>query len=160
MEFPMLQVTDIASKWATALENNQPLTDWCMAKYGKAPKIYIGLPIKNPPGEKECPYIIIRPGVSDEGTLKPEMLYSLSVGWAVKGTVDGTSAGRITTADGVVECDEMKPLVLDAISAAGAWPISSAPVEIECAEFLPQVVGFAEIQLQIPWLHIDGGLFY
>jgi hypothetical protein len=46
---------------AAGLAANSALSSWSTTNYGRVPKIYINIDDRNPPGEAQCPYILLYP---------------------------------------------------------------------------------------------------
>jgi hypothetical protein len=78
-----LPLMTIITAWGKALGQNAEINAFCLSKYNKTPTIYVGINKKKPPTEDDCPYIVIRPGVKEEGELDVYS-YVISVGWAIK----------------------------------------------------------------------------
>jgi hypothetical protein len=66
-----------------ALSVNAALTAWAQAAYGRTQKIYVNIDVRKPPGEEDCPYIMLRPTAArygrglSEKTINIEMLCCL-----------------------------------------------------------------------------------
>lgn len=50
-----------------ALTINAGLTDWAQARYGRSHKVYVNIDTRQPPGESDCPYIMLRPTAARYG---------------------------------------------------------------------------------------------
>ncbi len=74
----------IASRWADMLATSTALNAWCEEKYGQEPHVCLGLNLKAPPGEDECPVVIVLPvstTLTDESWPNDAVI---SVMWSVK----------------------------------------------------------------------------
>lgn len=144
-----IKLTDIVAKWRDALAASQEIKVFCLTKYGKEPKIYVGLNRKKLPGEKDCPLIIIRPGSKVEGEDEREFTYLISVGWGIVNEAE-TVSGNVAQMEGVNECDQLGQLIYEAlVDANPSYPISSVNYEIDPIEFFPQFVGEMQLELSI-----------
>lgn len=154
-----LKITDIVVRWKEALAASQDIRDFCLTKYGKEPKIYVGLNRKKPPGEKDCPLIIIRPGAKIEGEDEKQFTYVISVGWGVVSEVE-TISGNVIEMAGVNECDQLGQLIYETlVNVNPSYPVSSVNYETDPIEFFPQFVGEMQLELSITPA-IGGSLVY
>jgi len=44
-----------------ALTSNAALAAWCHGVYGRAPRVYVNIDLRDPPGEADCPYLLLTP---------------------------------------------------------------------------------------------------
>ncbi len=152
---PGLLLSDIIATWRDRLRQSQRIADFCQAKYGKAPAIFVGSDPAQPPADADCPYILIRPGWKAEGIERKQYRYTVPLEWAIvnsaKTAVDGG-----TELDGVYECDQLGQLILDEIAQASpANPISYVRYFANAAWFgkpestFPRFTGAMEVKLYI-----------
>ena len=138
MTIQTLPITDIASKWETALLTNTYLDTFCQATFGKSATVFVGYSIKKPPKAADCPYIVILPGHKTEGPLIEDFTYTVPVGWCV--VEPGT----------VYDADAMGQLILQAVAECGDVPIFKYDYTLDCMTFLPQILGHLAIEIEIP----------
>lgn len=149
-----LPLSTIVRKWRDLLVASDEIRAFCVEHYGKPAKVYVGVNAKRPPTEADCPYIVIRPGVKEEGEL-PEFTYVLSVGWVVRND-EATETAATVEQDGVYECDELGQLIYGCLAeASDSSPVTQVRYEIEPIDFAPQFVG--EMQLEIAVTPTIGG---
>jgi hypothetical protein len=62
-----------------ALTASSALSTWCQAIYGRQLTVYVNMDARNPPGEADCPYILIRPvaAIYGRGARDKTMQYDL-----------------------------------------------------------------------------------
>lgn len=143
-----LPLSTIVQAWRDALAASAEINDYCLAHYGRIPKIFIGISRKAPPTESDCPYIVIRPGTKEEGEIG-EFTYVISVGWAIKNE-NQTELGSVVEQDGVFECDALGQMIYEALAEVSpSNPITRSRYEIEPIEFYPQFVGQMELEISI-----------
>lgn len=143
-----LSLSTIVRAWRDLLAANATISDYCLARYGRTPRLYVGINAKKPPTEADCPYIVIRPGVKEEGELE-EFTYAISVGWAIKNE-NQTTNDNVIEQNGVYECDDLGQLIYQALAEASAnSPVTRSQYEIEPIEFWPQFVGQMELETTI-----------
>ena len=123
-----------------ALTIDSALTAWSQGAYGRAQKVYVNIDVRNPPGESDCPYILLRPvsaaygrGVSQK-TLNIELLCCLYDEEFVQDPE--TNAVEYY---GVVNCMQMLDLAVAAIAAVdtGNSLLQDIEAEFETIEFFP-----------------------
>lgn len=143
-----LPLTTIIDTWQKALAESTEINDFCLEKYSKKPKIFVGINRKKPPTEDDCPYIVIRPGVKEEGELD-SYSYVISVGWAIKNGKE-TQIGSVIAQDGVSESDDLGQMIYELLFDVSQYsPITLCQYELEPIEFWPQFVGEMALEIQI-----------
>jgi hypothetical protein len=144
-----LKLSDIISKWRDAMQASASIQNYCTAKYGQAPKIYLGINGKNPPAASDCPIIVLYPGAKSEGLELQEYTYKLTVGWTILQDA-ATTTGNITEYLGVAECDELGQLIYLALAELSADnPISVVNYSIEPVAYYPRFPGRMDITLKV-----------
>jgi hypothetical protein len=131
-----LPLTNIATKWEQALLADIALNSFCVAKFGKALTVSVGYNIKKPSIEADCPYIVIIPGHKTEGPQIEDYVYTIPIGWCIVGTV--------------YDADAMGQLIIQAVAECGDVPIFKYDYTLDCVTFLPQILGHASIEIEIP----------
>lgn len=146
---PTLKLSDIISKWRDALQASQPIQDFCLTHYNKAPNIFVGLNGKLPPTAEQCPLIILYPGSKTEGLELQEYVYKLTLGWTIVQnavTVDN----QVTEFSGITECDALGQLIyLELAQLSPNNPISVLDYSIEPVAYFPQFPGRMDITVKI-----------
>lgn len=146
---PTLQLTDITSRWRDALQASAPIQNYCNAKYGKAPKLYVGISGKQLPAAADCPCIVLYPGAKSEGLELQEYNYKITVGWTILQD-DFTTADNVTEYAGVSECDGLGQLIyLELAQITTDNPISVVNYSIEPVAYYPRFFGRMDITLKI-----------
>jgi hypothetical protein len=144
-----LKLSDIMGKWLDALKTSAAIQNYCTAKYGQAPKIYVGINGKNPPAASDCPMIVLYPGAKSEGLELQEYIYKLTVGWTILQDA-ATTTDNITEYLGVVECDELGQLIyLELAGLSTNNPISVVNYSIEPVAYYPRFPGRMDITLKV-----------
>lgn len=146
---PTLKLSDILHKWRDAIQASQPIQNHCAAKYGKAPKLYVGMNGKQPPADSDCPFIVLYPGAKSEGLELQEYAYTLTVGWTILQSATTTDNGT-TEYLGAAECDDLGQLIYLELAQLGTdHPISAVDYRIEPAAYYPRFPGRMDITLKI-----------
>lgn len=146
---PTLQLSEIISRWRDALQASAAIQNYCTAKYGKSPQIYVGINGKNPPVETDCPMIFLYPGSKSEGLELQEYTYQLTVGWKIIQAAT-TANGNVTEYLGVTECDGLGQLIYQELAQlTAANPISAVNYCLEPVVYYPQFPGRMDITLKI-----------
>ena len=149
---PELIISDFLNKFRDVIKADVPLTAFATEKYGKAPFVFVGIDVKEPPDEETMPHIILLPGdpsrsggVEDDSTI-----YRVDILFAVKD--DGiTPSNYGMEADGVVNCDKFGALIWDAVKHFSSnCPASRVDYTIEGAAFVPIFPGTMTIEIHVP----------
>lgn len=144
---PSLPITAIIDRWLEVLPADVDIEAYCQSHWGKSPKIYLGIPRKMPPTEKDCPYIVIIPGAKEEGGDLADYTYVFTVGWAIVDK-DEDITGNVIRQPGATEINELGQLILKALTEASMdKSVSNLTYEIDLTGYQPQIVG--EMQVQI-----------
>jgi len=150
---PTLPMIDIITKWKNVLVADTPLNDFCLAKYGRKPHIYVGVDLRNPPSEDEpelFPYIVLLPGPKTEGLNQSVYTYTPTVGWVVM-QENTTVEGDVTFYDGLTEADEMGQLIFAAVAEANPdYPVTQLDVKSTGFAIAPQYAGTFDATISIP----------
>ena len=167
---PTLALDTIVQKLLTVISTDAAILTYCVETWDTPLKVYVGVPRKHPPTQTDCPYVVIRPGAKTEGAGQSENTYAVAVGWSILSDVDptvtvlldddgtpevpATIIGTTIEAPGFADCDALGQLLLAAIDGASSDnPIWLVDYEVECVEFLPQVVGDMQIEFVLSSSH-------
>ena len=146
---PTLNLSDITGRWRDTLQASQPIRDYCLAKYNKAPAIYVGINGKTPPADTDCPLIILYPGAKSEGLELQEYTYKLTVGWTIL-QAEAAASNNVKEYLGVTECDGLGQLIYQELAQIDAdHPISEVHYSIEPVAYYPRFTGRMDITLKI-----------
>jgi hypothetical protein len=147
-----IPIYDILTVWRDILSNDIKIKEFCLEKYHKEPKIYLGIDLKNPPSVLDCPLIILCPGTKIEGEDEEEFRYAISVSWGIVNEKRKIT-GNIIEYFGIKEADEFGQLILLALSEANQdHPISSVHYELDSLDFFPQHCGEMRLEITVPRL--------
>ena len=148
--FPTLPLKEILQKWCDVLSTDQDIIDYCMAKYGKAPTVFVGLDVRDSPGEEDCPLIVVFPGDKNEGLKQANYQYNLSIGFVIL-QENFTTTGNVREYHGIYEVDDIAQLSLKAVVVASEdYPVSQATIRIDLTEHQPQYAGHMDLTIDIP----------
>lgn len=146
---PTLKLSDIISKWREALQASQPIQNYCVEKYNRAPNIYVGINGKTPPADTDCPLIILYPGAKSEGLELQEYTYKLTVGWTILQNATAVT-NNVTEYSGIAECDGLGQLIyLELAQLSTDNPISVVNYNIEPVAYYPCFPGRMDITLKV-----------
>lgn len=136
-----------------ALSRNAALTAWAHAAYGKAQRVYVNIDMRNPPGELNCPYVLLRPLMASYGraatqkTMDYELMCSIyDENWTLDPETNAVEYA------GVQRCMDMLDLVVAAIAAVntGNALLQQISAEFETIEFFPFFMAGCPISLVEP----------
>ncbi|MDR3562609.1 MAG: hypothetical protein P4N59_14405 [Negativicutes bacterium] len=146
---PTLKLSDIISKWQTALQASQPIQNFCSSTYNKTPSIFVGINGQTPPATDKCPMIILYPGSKKEGLERQEFIYKLTIGWTIVQSAT-TVSNNVTAFNGVAECDALGQLIyMELAQISTDNPISVVNYNIEPVAYFPQFPGRMDVTVKI-----------
>jgi hypothetical protein len=156
--YPTIPLYDIVKKWRDKLSGSTAISGYCQEQYGKGHTVFVGVNLKRPPDEKDCPYIVILPGASIEGEVE-ELKYAINIGWAIKNE-NQTVDGNVVELEGIEEVSELGELILAEVAEANpSYPVTEVTTTIEPVEYFPQLVGEMELTIGIEPV-IGAGITY
>ena len=143
---------EIHRRLAQALASNANVVAFCTEKYGKAPRVLLGLG-RQKLQESDCPFIVVFPGQKTEGTVLGQFTYKISVGWCVYNEAVETANG-VTYMAGSDDVDALGEILLAAVFDFSSWfPVctmeASVEYSIEEYEFFPQFPGTMAVELSV-----------
>jgi hypothetical protein len=144
-----LVLSDMVVKWKEQLTDSAPISNFCLTKYDKAPRLFVGVDPALLPGSSDCPYIIIQPVLKSEGTQRKHYRYTILVKWAVVNPEKVLNNG-VTELTGLYDCDQLGQLILNEISQASpANPISYLKYQLPTEETntYPRFEGSMEVKV-------------
>jgi hypothetical protein len=130
----------LIENYKDALTQSATLQNWSNAHYGRCCRVYVNIDARNPPGEDDCPYVMLRPtacrygrGVREK-TTQIEMVCCLH-----DDTFRLDAETRALEYRGVQKCMDMLDLAVTAVAAVntGNALLQDIEVEIETIEFFP-----------------------
>lgn len=149
--FPTIALKNVAVKWVNAIANSTAINDYCMATFGKLPKVYVGVDTRHKPLATDCPFIVVSGLVKQEGLEKGTYQYIGSVGWVILDNAVATVTDRVHTLEGIYKLDDLGQLIWQAIAEINPnYPISELNYGIDMLDYIPQYAGNAEITVNVP----------
>jgi len=138
-----LNIIDLIDDYKEAIVTNGSLLSWVGTTYNTVPTVYVDIDSRNPPGEDECPFCIIRPESKKVGNGITRKEHILSVMCCVY-----DSSERSQYQDNIEEYSSIKNLetfrqyVQDAITAVDISNalVSEIDISYETFETFPFLV--------------------
>lgn len=151
----MISVSNLIQTFRDALAADGALTSWCQAQFSEQQKIFVGIDEKNPPGQADCPLVILRPDPASEGLEAGTFVYRLLVDMGIMDeTVDVTD--NIVEYAGIYKLDHMAGLVWDAlVNAQGNLVLGKREYTLEPVKFFPLMLAGLDIEISVP--NVIGG---
>lgn len=127
--------------------------DWCSTNLGQLPGVYVGIDVRDPPGEEQCPFVVVRPGVNREGEDQQEYDVAVSVDWGIL-SGDADVSGRVTEYAGLYTIDGFGRVIWECLTAGISEQVSLSRSEYELSpiEFFPMLLGGMDITITVPYL--------
>ncbi len=151
----LLGFSGIIERFKNAILAHEPLAAWCQDQFGKGLTLIIGMDQRNPPGETECPLIILTPeGPAIDGDAPDgrEHRYPIGIRWGVvnEGVIRD---GNVITYPGQAQADRMGQLIWDALQAGcGDMLLPLAEPELEAIAYFPLIPGWMLVTVTTPYL--------
>jgi hypothetical protein len=136
-----------------ALTGNAALATWCQAIYGRQVNVYVNRDMRNPPGEAECPYILIQPVAAYYGRGATTKTMQFDMVCCVNDDTEQINAEiGAKEYSGVQAVIDLLDLAVAAIAAVdtGNALLQDIQAEFETIEFFPFFMAGAPISLVEP----------
>ena len=146
-----LIISDFLKKFRDVIKADVPLTAFATEKYGKAPFVFVGIDVKEPPDEETMPHIILLPGDPSRsgGEEDDSTIFRVDILFAVK-DAGVTPSDNGIEADGVTNCDKFGALIWDAVKHFSSnCPASRVDYTIEGAAFVPIFPGTMTVEIHV-----------
>ena len=138
----------IASRWATMLATSTALAAWCDEKYGSELTVFLGLNLKKPPTEDDCPCAIVLP----ESTQMTDETWpndaTISILWSVSNSETEEDDDGVQVMTGLVESEEFGREIWDVIYTDTTVTPQTVSFELDPAGSFPQFPGSMEITVK------------
>jgi hypothetical protein len=146
-----IPLRDILRAFRDGLSDSSELEAFCLNNFGKAPAIFIGYDLQNPPGKEDCPLVIVTPSAADEGPELDSFAYRIKVDWGIVQSGGPDKSGQVTEYGGIYTLDEMGGHIWDALTkSTDAVVLGQREYTLEAVEFFPMLVGGFEITITLP----------
>jgi hypothetical protein len=128
-----MDITSLVNVIAAAVASDPEIKTWCDVTYGQTHKVYKNADRRNPPGEDDCPFVILFPTGKTAGERRSRKNHRIEVDVCIHD--DSTSfsddiAGLISYA-GVDRIEEFRKLVETAVETADTERCTVDDVDIE-----------------------------
>ena len=74
-----MNINTLTSDFAEAVAADEAIKIWTQANYTADHRVYVGLDVRNPPGEDDCPYVVLYPVKKQFGQHRLEKLHEIEV---------------------------------------------------------------------------------
>lgn len=125
-----MNINTLIESFKTAISTSADLNQWCVATYDRAPKVYINIDNRNPPGEEECPFCVIHPVSKRVGFGVSTKRHSFEVDCCIYDESTRTT-GQVVEYNSVRRIEEFRKLVENAIAAIDIDPALLEEIDIE-----------------------------
>ena len=145
-----ITMTAILQKMRDCLVASTALGAWCTTKYGKAPKIYVGIDIRTPPDENSMPHIVLLPAPKEEGLEQSVHTYRVYVAWAIEDATV-TTTGNVIEHQGLYDCDTLGQMIWTILAGFSTnCPASRVEYDLDGETFVPIFPGVQTIEIHVP----------
>lgn len=130
-----------------ALSTDTELSAWCVAQFGKAPLVMLGLDDKNPPEESEYPLVTIIGVDQERGNGKRETDWRLHLGVGVVNS-EIAESGSIRTFTGMLQAEQMREIAENALYRAGLKDLNTTG-ESSSESYHPLYVSYSMVNVSM-----------
>jgi len=140
----------VLEKMRDVLKNNAALEAYCQATYNTEISVYVGADMSNPPGDSDCPFVMLIGGGKSEGQEVGTDSFRVNVFGALMNE-DQETTGKVTEYTGVRQIDELMNLILSALEQTSVNVcMSVVDYEILDIEFFPMWLAAYDIRINVP----------
>lgn len=122
---------------------------WAAATLGREWKVLVGVDKRNPPGIKDCPFVMLRPSTIESSPVADDQDPAIMIDWGIADPGTPTTTGRVTEYTSIDLLDQMAMKIRTLLMEAGV-PLARAVVELETEAFFPLMLGGMDITLSLP----------
>lgn len=122
---------------------------WATSTLGKPWKVLVGVDKRNPPGVRDCPFVMLRPASIDSSPTAEDQDPSIMIDWGVVDPGTPTTSGQVVEFISISLLDRVAEKIRTLLVDAGI-PLSEAKVELETEAFFPLMLGGMDITLSLP----------
>lgn len=145
---------NITDQAKAVVKADTALATWCDSKFGRAPKVYIGMDAANPPQESDCPFIAFVVASRKGGMEAGETIFELIVtfGLVCSTMTKDTGEAGDETLEGVNLIGEFWELIWAALAADFSPNVflSEEDTDIDGVVTFPLFLGASQITIRIP----------
>ena len=143
-----MNINDLTEAFRDALKNNSALNSWCTSNYSQEAMIYVNLDLSDPPGETDCPYVVLYPVGKQVGERSARKSHNYEIICGLYDTA-ATTTGQVVEYTGVQNIEALRKLVETALTGADIAPawVASIGVEYETIENFPFIMAAMAIEI-------------
>lgn len=114
-------ITNLLELWRDTLVADSAISTFCTTNFSTACTFYVGMDIKNLPGEANAPFLILQPQTQIDGQSDPTLVWAIDIFLGVSSSIfaDYQSKGA-NEMKAIYLLDEFKGLVMTALEALAA----------------------------------------
>jgi len=136
-----MNINTLTVDFAEAVAQDADLKTWCQINYSSDQAVYAAMDVRNPPGDTDCPYVILYPVRKEFGQHRREKLHEIEVVGCLHDTTTRSHAGvsNLTEYTGVQNIETYRKLIEDAIAGVdiGNLTLAVIAVDYEMIESFP-----------------------
>lgn len=156
-----MNINTIISDMAQDLALNAGLLAWSKVTYGQDHKVYINIDRRNPPGEDDCPYVVIYPITKNVGSAESAKKHGLEMVCCIHDDASRTHAEtNVTEYEGVQNIETFRKKVegiLDDTDLGDAF-IETVDIEYDTIEMFPFMMAGMVVSIHEDWSFGDDPL--
>lgn len=142
-----MRIVELLEEFAAALAGNEVLRGWCVDRFGREPRICLGINGKAPPTGKDCPLVILSDGIASEGNDQDE-IGAVVIEWSVSDDRISLRRGA-EICEGFLAAQTLGDLIWAALpDVTRDYKVSGRVYELEGMEFFPQFPGRMEVSVR------------
>jgi hypothetical protein len=136
-----MNINDLIVDFAEAVAEDITIKAWCQIHYSSDHKVYVGIDMRSPPQESDCPYVILYPERKELGQHRREKFHEFEIISCLYDTSARSHAGvsNLVEYTGIQNIETFRKMVEDAVSGVdiGNLAMAFVAVDYETIESFP-----------------------
>lgn len=136
-----MNINTLTVDFAEAVAESNIIKTWCQIAYSSDHSVYAGMDVRNPPGDDDCPYVVLYPVRKQVGQHQREKFHEIEVVGCLYDDTVRSHAGvaNLTEYTGVQNIEAFRKLIESAIAGVdiGNLTLSVIAVDYEMIESFP-----------------------
>ena len=145
-----MNVTALIDTLKNAIHDDAALSTWCLAQYGQAQKVFVGIDTRKPPASSDYPLVHIFPLYKRAGGGTQEHSIGITCGIYDDDTLTVPGRTRVTELEGISALETFRKYVEDAVLGitlgSGYW-VDSIEITYETIEYFPFFLASMEVRI-------------
>ena len=156
-----MNINTILAALADDIAKNAGLKTWANTNYSQNHKVFINIDRRNPPGESDCPYVVLYPISKNVGSGEGVKRHGFEIICCINDDSSRTHAeANVTEYAGVQDIETFRKMVetiIDGTDLGGAF-METVDIEYETIEMFPFMMAGMVVSVREDWSFSDDPL--